>query len=139
MGRFYEQEGFKVNLVYIAGFFDGEGCISGQKQGDKPPTVRITIGQKKSEILYWIRKTLGMGRVITSPFRGTSRWIITSKENIGRFISLILPYCKIKKEELIVGQRLNNLVGPIGSNSISKDNLQKRLILCERLKLLKRG
>ena len=128
-----------IDLIYIAGFFDGEGCISGImcRGRGKHPIVRIAIGQKRPEILYWIKETLEMGSVSKNS-RGISSLRIYGKENIGKFISLVLPYSKVKKEELIVGQKLNNLV--VGSgHSINFENHQERVKLLNQLKLLKKG
>ena len=130
-----------IDLAYIAGFFDGEGCIHGWiRSKGKYPIIRITISQKRTEILYWLEETLKMGRVCIRPNNRCSYWIITGKKNIKKFISLVLPYCKVKKEELIVGQRLNNLTGEGGDyiHIISEDNLRKRMILYDQLKLLKK-
>ena len=122
------------DLIYIAGFFDGEGCISGKTPREYCPTVKISITQRRTEILYWIKETLEMGRVYTYC---TSHWVITNKKDVGKFINLILPYSKVKREELIVGQRLNSLIGEAG-HECTVDNRQKRMKLYNLLKLLKR-
>lgn len=64
----------KLQLAYIAGFFDGEGSIHGHITSGAPQ-VRVTITQKNPEILYWIQKVLNMGRVRYFPtsIRG-GRW-----------------------------------------------------------------
>ena len=124
------------DLAYIAGFFDGEGCISGH-MGRRHPSARISIGQKDPKILYWIQETLKIGRISKNSKSSNSSWRITRKEDIGRFIELILPYSIIKKEQLLVGQKLNNLRGGQGSR-VSENNSQKRLRFFDRLKLLKR-
>ena len=126
-----------ADAAYIAGFFDGEGCIHGRIGKSGHPMVGITITQKRPEVLFWIKGILNMGHV-NKRSNGTSRWAITGSKNIGRFIDLVLSYCKVKEEELIIGQKLNNLVGKPGQQPCSSDNLQEREILFNQLKLLKK-
>ena len=125
------------DLAYLAGLFDGEGCIHGRicnKEGH--PTILINISQKRTEILYWIKSLLRMGRVSTSS--QVKSWRISSKEDIERFINLILPYCKIKKRELIIGQKLIDLIGDSGQHC-NFDNHRERMVFFNQLKMLKKG
>lgn len=128
------------DLIYIAGFFDGEGCVHGIIKGDGRPSIpRISIGQKRPEVLFWIKEVLNMG-TIHKTSKGSSVWRINNKKDVERFISLILPYSKVKREELIVGRRLNDLIRPRGGHTpITLDNQQKRLTFYNQLKKLKGG
>jgi len=123
----------KLQLAYIAGLFDGEGCVHGQIPSSGFPKVRITIGQKRPEILHWTKELLGMGKVHSH--NGFSSWAIWDRIDIEKFIDLILPYCRIKKEELVIGKKLVSLMSPKGT----RFNLhrQERIKLCNQLKLLK--
>lgn len=128
------------NLSYIAGFFDGEGCISGMihKRRSLHPAVKITISQRRSKILYWIQRKLDMGKIHTSSCRSISSWKIGSKKDVEKFINLILPYSIVKKEELIIGRKLNRLVGLNTTHHCSLENSQERMKLHNQLRLLKR-
>ena len=125
-------------LNYIAGFFDGEGCVSGYILENGYPRVKISMGQKRSGVLYWIQEILKMGRICTFKRGDISKLQISGKKNVGRFIDLILPHSIVKKEELIIGQRLNNLVGLSKTRKCSLENRQGRMILYKQLKLLKK-
>lgn len=141
MGRENTMEVSHDDLIYIAGFFDGEGCVYGRRPREKGCTiVRIIIAQKKPEILYWIKEILNMGKVYTYSNNSLNIpiWRVTNKKDVERFISLILPYSRVKKEELIIGRKLNNLTNSKGDNRISSEDLQKRMILYNQLKLLKK-
>lgn len=120
-----------TDLAYIAGFFDGEGCIVGIKRKTQCQRVRINIGQRKPEILFWIMKLLNMGHVYNLSSSRNNSWRVSNKDDIERFIDLILPYSRIKKEELIVGRELNNLTGKDRSHS------EKKMMLFNQLKMLK--
>ena len=126
-----------IDKVYIAGFFDGEGCIRGMNTERGHPSVVITIGQRDLEVLYWIQETLGMGKVRIR-LSNHGHWRITNKKDTKKFINLILPYSKVKKEQLIVGQRLNDLIESNSGHRISEDDRQKRMVLSNQLKMLKR-
>ena len=125
-----------LDLAYIAGFFDGEGCIAGYITESKHPIVKIIIGQRRPETLFWIKETLGMGGIYKNP-RGSSCWRIGSKKDVKKFISLILPYSKDKKKQLLVGRKLVNLIGKSG-HSPGPENYLERMILFNQLKLLKK-
>jgi len=52
----------KINLQYIQGLFDAEGCIF--MKNEKKQDVRISISQKSHiDLLFAIRDFLGMGSV----------------------------------------------------------------------------
>lgn len=92
--------------------------------------------KKKPKILYWILKTTGIGHV-TRKRSGIHFWKITGKNKLTPFITLILPYSKVKKDQLQVALKLVKLIGK-SSQLISDKNVSKRLKLCKRLKELKK-
>jgi len=128
----------RTNAAYIAGFFDGEGCISSTVAETKTyPTIRITLVQKNSSILDWIVKTLGFGHVYKSSNNRTHRITLGGKEKIERFIKIVLPYSKEKKPQLKLGLEFLTLVGKPSSNPLSKENLLKRTEIMKKLRELK--
>jgi intein/homing endonuclease len=95
-----------MNLDYIAGFFDGEGCASlalvrhptavyGYKLG---PRIRIT--QKTREILDQIQEFLGMGKV--RPDTRCWNLHIERRQDCLRFVELIAPRSKLKSKQLLL-------------------------------------
>lgn len=99
----------KNNLLYAAGFFDGEGCPRISKKNRKGRSTIyefdccITLTDKN--VIDWFASTFG-GSVYEFPsksrqdkgWKKTWQWSICANQaNI--FLKLILPYLKLKKEE----------------------------------------
>jgi len=87
-----------MNWQYIAGFFDGEGCIMyGMGQNS------ISITQKRNKVLYDIQKFLFgndlQSHVYTTKSTGVSRLCISKTADTVRFLEGIFPYLIVKKVE----------------------------------------
>lgn len=135
----------KTNIAYIAGFFDGEGCIYGRGTGSfaKRPSIRIQITQKFPNILKKMQKVTNLGKVrqrSSQRSTGSYMYIITGRKNVSKFIKLILPYSIIKRQQLLLGLKLAKLIMPSrgGSKRISEIDLSKRTKLYKELKRLKK-
>lgn len=91
-----------LTIEYVAGFFDGEGCVYvGWTANRRPkPHVRINITQAKREILDDIRETLGVGGV----YRQRKYWqySVGGRDGVQYFAARLIPYSRLKKEELIL-------------------------------------
>lgn len=79
----------RSDLNYIAGFFDGEGCVSIHRG-----RVAIRIGQKDPSILENIQGLMGIGRIYQRRDREFHTLVIYRKADVGRFIRLIYPYVR---------------------------------------------
>jgi len=102
----------KEFLIWFAGFFDGEGCFSIEyyinKKGEKRPRrVDLFIGQsgdKGLKICEEIRSVLGGKIRINSRKEGSWNpcyiWHISNREGVIKIAEAILPYLKVKKEEV---------------------------------------
>lgn len=85
----------KMNLTYIAGFFDAEGCLMAKVKSEKYMDVSMTITQTSNiEILHTIRTFLGFGTVNES-----GRWVVYSKKDIGKFLEPIMDYIIVKRDQ----------------------------------------
>lgn len=129
----------QTNAAYIAGFFDGEGCIC--TVGSSKCHLSISIGQKFPNILYHIYKIIKLGRVrkhnhYTRPHT-TYNLTITNRKQVKNFINLILPYSLIKKKQLEIGIKLITLVKNSGIHLTKEEQIQRQL-LCNELKGLKK-
>ena len=86
----------KINIEYIAGLFDAEGCIYINKT--KKCKFYISISQKNHPIvLHEIVKILGFGKVNTSNIEFT----ICSKQNCLKFIQLVKNHLIVKYNQAI--------------------------------------
>jgi hypothetical protein len=86
----------KINIEYIAGLFDAEGCIYINKT--KKCNFYISIAQKNHPIvLHKIQQFLGFGKVNTSNIEFT----ICNKSNCLKFIQLVKKHLIVKYNQAI--------------------------------------
>jgi len=124
--------------AYVAGFFDAEGCVNTHKrQGSSAYNVRIHIGQKYPEVLRYIKKIFKVGVVRKSSTLPSWRFWVTGQEDILRFISFIVAYSKVKREQLKLGLELVKLVGPLEGKFLTTEVCDERLQLHKKIKNLK--
>jgi len=97
----------KVDLAYMAGFFDGEGCISLCERSKRKRQLRvhISISNTNEWIIQWFKFNFGGSvtserKQLKNPnWRDTWRWNITSGAHSVRFLKEILPYLRLKKPQ----------------------------------------
>ena len=94
----------KDDLIYLAGFLDGDGSILAQIVFDKTRKydfrIRVTINfhqhKRRAWFLIWIGKLLKIGKLNK---RKTSNWEYTiyGRNEIKDLLIILLPYLKIKR------------------------------------------
>ena len=85
----------KLNIEYIAGLFDAEGCLFIESNLKK---IKISISQKNHPlILHEIVKFLGFGKVETS----NMSFIIYNKSDCLKFIQLVKTHLIVKYNQAI--------------------------------------
>jgi len=88
-------------LSYMAGFFDGEGCIGILKRQRKGWNieyfVQISIGQMDGGIMDWVVENF-RGHLHQVKRDNSYFWIISNKEAY-LFLKEITPYLKYKKPQ----------------------------------------
>lgn len=89
----------RMDWSYVAGFFDGEGCVHISRKG----SVRVIVGNKNKEVLEQLCRFTGLGYVISEvkkhhaiPFDFHSH-LILRHEDVERFLKAILPYIVVKR------------------------------------------
>jgi intein-encoded DNA endonuclease-like protein len=95
-----------VDRAYIAGFFDGEGCIT--SYSNKRGRPRISMSQNDPEVLHRIQKILGYGNVRSyQTSSSTTHWRldIAREEWMRHFITTILKYSVVKRKKLQEAKR----------------------------------
>jgi len=95
------------DYIYMAGFFDGEGCIriNKRKRPVSPEyTLFVTIGQKDGETIDWLKTTFG-GHVHKVKRDGSYIWIVTNK-NAHEMLVKITPFLKYKKPQALAALKL---------------------------------
>lgn len=127
-------------LIYTAGFFDGEGCISIAKgsHSQHPTTLRVMLSQRNPEVLQVIQEWFDSGKIIEKQKKGRpTHELQFFGEDAEQFVRLILPYAVVKKEQLEVGLEFRSL--RVGRNgTITKKNSARRFFLFTRIRELKR-
>jgi len=97
---------------WLAGFFDGEGCISGQssflatKYIKKPRVqIQISITQKDRIILEQIQNIYG--GVICSKESDVKCWVLkwVGKQAMTNILRILAPHCICKREQILLGLR----------------------------------
>lgn len=94
------------NIIYIAGFLDGDGCINAQIVRRKDYKlgfqirVYIVFAQKtiRSWFIEWLHKEIELG-IIRHIKDGMSEYTITGIKNVRPILLLLLPYLMIKKDQ----------------------------------------
>lgn len=102
----------EADIAWLAGFFDGEGCIFAVASAnrDRNYAVVVTLVQKDPTPLHWVAQHFG-GWVNSA--RGIYGWR-ASNRLAGRFLSVVTPYLRVKREQaelalaFQLGQQANN-------------------------------
>ena len=88
------------NDIYMAGFFDGEGCVRINKRIRGTYTeyiVFMTVGQKDGAIIDWIVENFGGGSYL---IKRDGSYVWTATNNIAyKALKRITPYLKYKKPQ----------------------------------------
>ena len=135
----------EAEWAYIAGFFDGEGCITivmSSRRSGNVTTPRIYFAQKNLSVLDHISHILGFGRIYikrpNKPGRDeTHRLQITVRADIRTFCEGVLPYVFLKKSQVMLMLEYLNLPH---SNRWSREwdgIIEQKLQYVERIKILK--
>lgn len=88
-------------LAYIAGFFDGEGCIRVDSKGYLTTIVTNTDVRPLQLFLDVFGGTMCIHSHATTIRKKAYRWSIKS-EAVPEFLEMILPYLICKKEEALL-------------------------------------
>lgn len=93
-----------IELGYLAGIIDGEGCINmatARRNSGKTDTfARVAVEMTDPQVIEWLANLFG-GYVIRARDRGvgrkpTYRWQLTKSADILSFCRMIEPHLKVK-------------------------------------------
>jgi len=142
----------KQDIIYIAGLFDGEGCITIRMNRPTPTSkhksvlfslvTKVTMCHE--DTIKYLYKTFGIGhfREATGKNMGITRsraWSWTCMSNDAIFvIKTLLPYLRTKHDEAIVAIDFSKLPTARKGRKRTDNNLTlKRKELYEKLRNLK--
>lgn len=122
----------KTFWAWLAGFFDGEGCIASSISPS--PYIGLKIGQKDRRVLQYIKNNLKTGKIYDCYNKTwdstTYIYHVTGKDNLLRVYKQMLPYAVYKKKPIELAIQFLKLVNP-----------QKRWVSLhkeEKIKLIKK-
>jgi hypothetical protein len=136
----------ETDKAYLAGFIDGEGCISINKQWtDRTPTpiywLIITVTSVDKDTLEYCRRMTGLGSIqynrksTQDNDRHVYAWHLTSNRAID-LLRMIYPYMKIKREQADIAFAFQETMGksPVGGRGLGLKVLPEILHQRERYK-----
>ena len=105
-----------VEIAYIAGLFDGEGCVTCKKKPTKRSDrggkvynqwyIRCEISMTDKDIIAWLHETLGFGRSREKIYKKRPahykrqwRWCCGYRDAL-QFAKLIWPYTQVKLHKI---------------------------------------
>lgn len=95
----------KLSAEYLAGFFDGEGCVNFTVRGKNRQMIpRVMIVNTDSKIMNLIYKQFG-GYLNIKEHKKHLNWkpsitITLKSTNMVKFLNYIRPYCILKKKQI---------------------------------------
>lgn len=92
-----------LSIEYVAGFFDGEGCVSVQSGG----YLSVIISNRHRDILEMMQSRWG-GIVYENGKSGTFQWKTSTREGCS-FLHDLVPHLVVKKEAALAGIALAEL------------------------------
>jgi hypothetical protein len=126
-------------LVWTAGFFDGEGCISLQRRrrdGNVYHRLRINASQNDPEALYRLRAVWG-GSVSLYEEKRAAQWTL-AETRAREFLEAVAPYLIVKRREAEVALRyVRECARPPGTKNLSRLEVALREQLCDEMMALK--
>ena len=136
-----------TNLAYIAGLFDGEGCVSYKQYDRKRPhnkrayptwSIRLEISMTDQSILKWIHEILKVGTVnpkryktkYTLGWKKQWRWRCQHRE--AYYVARLLwPYAhvKIDKIQKIIDHYSDRKLKVLNNKIVSLDEYKQYMSL----------
>ena len=142
----------KLNNQYLAGLFDGEGCIRIQrnvwsKGSTKNPiySLRCSINMTDKKVISMLHNTFGgclnVSKRPNPNHRTIYNWIMGSQKAYN-FLKQIQPYCITKKEEINLAIEFQDHIFECGRKwgkykPLNKDVISYREIIYSKLISLK--
>ena len=126
----------KSEPAYLAGFFDGEGCIRVNKtKTENSPNYHliVTIANNDRSILDSCLEAYG-GDVREKGKTGCYSWSLFNKVHIKQFLLDTLPYLVVKRDEALTGMDYIDL-GHKKHCPEQREEIYQRLVLLKKLKI----
>ena len=134
----------REQVIWIAGFFDGEGCVNIERGYGYSSCLRITISNTVKESLNLIKRWLDFGAVkshnkVKKYKNQKNGWIFVCYEtNAKNFLELVYPYLIIKKEQANTGLRYYEYYKSSSKrfHTLSKEVIEQREVFSKQMAIL---
>lgn len=136
-----------TDVAYIAGLFDGEGCVSYKQYMRKRPhnkkpyptwQIRLEIAMTDKSILIWVNEMLGVGTVgekryktkYTKGWKKQWRWRCSHRDAF-KVCCLLFPYAHVKLGEIqkIIQHYSERKLRVMNDNVVSLDEYKQLMSL----------
>ena len=136
-----------TDIAYIAGLFDGEGCVSYKQYMRKRPhnkkpyptwQIRLEIAMTDKSILIWVNEMLGVGTVgekryktkYTKGWKKQWRWRCSHRDAF-KVCCLLFPYAHVKLGEIqkIIQHYSERKLKVMNDNVVSLDEYKQLMSL----------
>ena len=133
----------KVDLGYLAGIMDGEGCITILEMKNRRKRtwrVHVTIANTNEWLLKWVQFYSGLGGIYKMGRGGKGnekpswQWRVSDRP-AGDFLRMILPYLKIKKPQAEIALRFQDRM----TANYHQDRTNEQIVLDEADSILIRS
>jgi intein/homing endonuclease len=86
----------EIARAYLAGLFDGEGCLTRTRSGGRVAQIAMT----DREVIEYLASIGGTMRVEPKPppRRTLYRWRLTAQADVQDFLIVVLPHLRVKRE-----------------------------------------
>jgi hypothetical protein len=123
--------------AYVAGFFDGEGCITIKTEKGTPSSLSTGISQKDIKPLKRIKEIFG-GSIYYHKPNDMYQWRANNDLSYW-FLLAILPYLIVKKEQALLAIEYQHLRDKQGSkHRLTEQELSDRLEISFQITSLKK-
>lgn len=135
----------ETEKAYLAGFFDGEGCVGYYKRADKSCKFSyvslVALSQTDFRPILWVSEKVGFGSVITKNGKKhiEHQWTTNKRQHVHEFLEAILPYLILKKEqaEILLAHLQVEGFEPFKKGSVTSEVVARRDEVYLKLRALK--
>ena len=131
----------ETDKAYIAGFFDGEGCvhISLKKRSDGSPYpygMRMCFTNTNKNVLMSIAETIGIGKLnccVRKNMKHRDVWLlVVYGKDAQKLLNEIEPYLRLKKNIAVIAQGFQHM--RTGQHGMSMVDRASRIMIYERIR-----
>ena len=138
------------DTAYIAGFFDGEGCLGyydATKTNNKTAAFHASVSVSNTDprVIRWMGEVTGIGKAKITVFADKKRrpayqWQIGRKADVIAFLTTVRPYLKVKRDQtdVLLAHLDAESTYVKRHGSVTPEIVESRQHVADRLKVMKR-